>query len=333
MHINIVHRWPFLQWKEQTSPEAIGWISLGVMVVCSSTYNSFAKLLTDVLSPITMVFMTELLTGFFVLLSFGTVPTFSKFLHLDKKAILPLISIGLLSGVIGPALLFVGLHNTTAINGALFGNAEMVFLTLLAVTVLREPFHRIHALSILTILAGIAVIALKGFSDGLALQQGDLLVAAACFSYAGGGIIFRKFLSHADPNVVILTRSMTAVTCFFLLSPFVSHPLVAEIGAFPLQALPVLLGFAFISRFLNLFSFYEAMERLPVTSISLALNLPVVGSVAFSAWLLGEQLYAYHFIGGALILAGACMLELVGTHPTENHLENHLRHGNMRSPT
>jgi drug/metabolite transporter (DMT)-like permease len=209
----------------------------------------------------------------------------------------------------------------------------MVFLTLLAVVVLRESFHRAHALSIFTILGGIIIIALRGFTDGIELSVGDFIVVVSCLCYATGGIVFRKFLPHADPNIVILTRSMVGMTAFFLLSPFVSHPLVAEIAAFPLQVLPVLLGFAFISRFLNLFSFYEAMERLPVTTVSLCLNLPVIGSILFSAWFLGESVELYHFVGGAFIIAGALMLEMAGMHPSEQHLDKHLRHGNMRSPT
>jgi drug/metabolite transporter (DMT)-like permease len=332
MHIDI-RKWPFLFIHEDTSSQTIGWIALGVMVVCGSTYTVFGKVLTGALSPLTLMFMSEVLTGFFVLLSFGAIPTLRKFLYLERSAWVPLVSIGLLSGVIGPLMLFVGLSRTTAINGTLFGNAEMVFLTLFAVIILKEQFHRIHALSIVTIITGMLVIALKGFSDGLTPQLGDIIITVACISYAAGGIVFRKYLSHIDPNLVILTRAAVAITTFFVISPFMTHPLIEEVWSFPLAILPALIGFAFLSKFLNLFSFYEAMERLPVTTISLSLNLPLVGSIAFSAWFLGEKLEMYHFIGGALIIAGAFMLELIGTHSDEKHLENNLRHGNMRSPT
>jgi hypothetical protein len=63
-----------VQLRDEPAALNLGWIALGVMVLSSSTYNAFAKVLTGVLSPITLVFMSEMLTGFFVLLSFGTVP-------------------------------------------------------------------------------------------------------------------------------------------------------------------------------------------------------------------------------------------------------------------
>ncbi len=155
LQINIKH-WPFVQWRsdEHASNQAIGLAALVVMTVCASTYNAFAKSLTDVLSPITLVFLSEALTGFFVLLSFGTLPTLRKLLRLERRMLPPLLTIGILNGILGPLLWFVGLHHSTSINASLFGNAEMVFLTLLAVLVLREGFSRVHGLSILTMSPG-----------------------------------------------------------------------------------------------------------------------------------------------------------------------------------
>lgn len=242
------------------------------------------------------------------------------------------MGISLLSGICGPLLWFIGLKNSTAINAAMFGNGEMVFLWLFAVIILRESFTRYHLLSILVIFTGLATISLKGFSEGLTFYAGDafLILSSAC--YAGGAIVFRKYLHHLAPHLVIVSRAIGAVVGFFLLSPFLSHPLIAEIRAFPLFLLPVLLGFGFISRFLNLFGFYEAMEHLRVTTVSLSINFTVLGAIAFATWILGEKLYMHHFAGGALIIAGALMLEMTGLHPSEKHLEEHLHQGQLRKP-
>jgi drug/metabolite transporter (DMT)-like permease len=56
----------------------------------------------------------------------------------------------------------------------------------------------------------------------------------------------------------------------------------------------------------------------------------VIGSIIFAAWYLGESLTMYHIIGGVFILAGGLALEIIGIHPTEKHLEDHLTQGTAR---
>lgn len=322
---------PLIQWKqEKATSNIIGWLALIVMVFSSSTYNAYAKVLTDVLSPLSLVFVSEVLTAFFLLVSFGAVPTLQKLRHVTREMVVPLMLIGVISGVCAPLLWFLGLHYTTAVNASLFGNAEMVFLTLFAFIVMREPFMRLHLFSILTIIAGILVIVFRGFTEPFIFRMGDLLLILSCFAYATGSSIFSKYLHRSDPQIVMLVRSATAITAFIVIAPLIGHPIFTEVQSFPLQFLPALIGFGFLSRFLNVFSFYEALEILPISTVSLSLNFSVIGSIIFAAWYLGESLTMYHIIGGVFILAGGLALEIIGIHPTEKHLEDHLTQGTAR---
>ncbi len=328
IHITL-RQWPFVRWQQETvSSSTIGWIALAVCIFAASTYNVFAKILTGSISPLTLFFVSELLTGFFVVISYGFMPVVRSVLRLKRKSVLPLICIGFTNGTIAPLLLFPGLKMSTAVNASLLGNMEMVFLILLAVFALREPFRREHMLSVCTIVAGMLIIALRGFTEGLQFHPGDFLLVLSSLSFATGSILFRKYLHHIEPQIVLFVRSSVAITCFFLISPFIDHPLIDEIRAFPLAMIPVLLGFGFISRFLNIFSFYEALDRLPVTVVSLFTNLTVITSILFAWWMLGEPIAGYHIAGGILIVLGTLILEVSGTHPTSKELEQHLRQRN-----
>ncbi len=307
------------------SSRAIGWIALFICIFSASTYNAFAKTLTGSLSPLTLFFLSELLTGFFVVLSYGVMPILRSIAKIKKRSILPLICIGFTNGTIAPLLLFPGLRMSSAVNASLFGNMEMMFLIILAVFVLKEKFRREHFLSVSTMLAGMLIIALRGFTEGLHFYPGDALLVLSSLSFATGSIIFRKYLHRTEPHLILFVRATVAVSCYFLISPFLSHPLIEEIKLFPLALLPVLIGFAFISRFLNIFSFYEALDRLPVTVVSLFSNLTVVSSILFASWMLGEPIFGYHILGGALLILGALILEIAGVHPNHKHLEQHHR--------
>lgn len=324
-HIALRH-WtgiPVLQGR--TSSRTIGWIALAVCILSASTYNAFAKILTGALSPLSLFFLSELLTGLFVIFSYGLMPVVRSIAKLPRRAILALLAIGLTNGTIAPLLLFPGLRMSSAVNASLFGNMEMVFLIVLAVAVLHEPFRREHALSICTMIAGVLIIALRGFTEGLHFQAGDALLILSSLSFATGSAIFRKFLHRTEPQLILFMRAAVAISCFFLISPFLRHPLIEEIQAFPLTLLPVLLGFAFISRFLNIFTFYESLDRLPVTIVSLFYNLTVITSILFAWWMLREPIMGYHVVGGLFIILGTILLEVAGVHPSPQHLARHLR--------
>jgi len=321
------HQWPILQWRSRTlSPAAVGWWALSINIFAASTYGAFAKTLTNALSPQALLFFSETLTALFILFTYGAIPTLRELWRIPRKQLLPLFVVGIFSGFIAPLLWFTGVHHTSAVNATLFSNAEMIFLIGLAVLLLKERITRIHVLSISIIGLGILVIALQGFTQNIQLQYGDFLIVLASLGFGIGSVTYRKYFHHIDPHIMLFVRSLIGISGFFLLSPFVSQPLIAQVQVFPLHSLPILIGFALISRFLNAFSFYTALDRLPVSTVSLASNLTIICATAFSAWFLKESLYNYHFVGGLLIVLGTVLLEIVGTHQTKKHLKLHL-HG------
>ncbi|OGJ55928.1 hypothetical protein A2706_05470, partial [Candidatus Peribacteria bacterium RIFCSPHIGHO2_01_FULL_51_35] len=224
----------------------------------------------------------------------------------------------------------IGLHNTTAVNAELFGRMEMVMLLVFAIAILREEhLTRTHVIAGSVMLCGILFVATKGFLQTFGLHSGDPFIFLSTSIFAGGSIVYKKFLHDLPPEIVIVCRAFVAVTAFLLLSPFIEHSLFEELQSFPLILIPALLGFGFISRFLNLFSFYEAIERIPVSTVSLLSTFNIIGGVLFASLYLGESIEWYHMIGGALIILGALLMELLGIHPSvkvqEQHMQQHHR--------
>ena len=319
--------WPFIRIRKQNlQSQSIGWIALTVMILSSATYNSFGKELGTALSPLSILVLSELLTGFFVVLSFGILPTAQKIVALKRRHLLPLLILGLCNGLFAPLLFFTGLQYTTAINAELFGRMEMVFLMILAIAILKqEHLTRAHIIASAVMICGIAFVALRGFSQSLMLRPGDPLILLSTFTYACGGIIFKKYLHKLEPELVIVSRAIVAIGAFLLISPFINHPLMQELRVFPTVLIPALLGFGFISRFLNLFSFYESIERIPVSTVSLFSTLNLLRGVTFAHVYLGEPIFWYHLIGGGLILLGVLLLEILGIHPNEKEMERHVK--------
>lgn len=307
------------------SSEAIGWAAMCVMLLATATYYSFAKELSAALTPSSLLFLSEFLTAIFILLSFGFFPVMRSLAQLSRRQTVALLILSLSSGFLAPTFLYWGLRSTSAVNGTLFGNTEMLFFLLLSIAFLRERIHRRHIVSLCIMALGIIVLSLRGFSEEFRLYPGDALLILSSLSYSVGDLLFRKELHAFDTSAIVLVRSAVAMAGCVLVALLAPASIVAEVRAFPIALLPILFGFAFFSRFINILCFYQTIDRLPVSTVSVLSNLSILFSVAFASWFLAEPILSYQILGGGLIIAGAVILEVAGRHPTEAHHIAHLR--------
>jgi drug/metabolite transporter (DMT)-like permease len=305
---------------------SLGWGALGVAIIASSTSVTFAAALAGALSPLSMLFISEALTMLFTVLSFGLVPILSRLVRIKKQYWMPLVLIGISNSVIAPLLAFTGIRMTGPINAELFIRVEDIVLLLLAVLVLGEKMKRQHIFGAVCVLFGVTIVLLRGFSETMSLSAGDAYILIAAVFYGCGGILYKRYLHHIPPELVVFSRTCIGISAFFLASPFLHNTLIEELKAFPMGLIVALVGYGFISRFLNLFCFYEAMDRLPVRSVSLLLNLGIVASIAFANIYLGTPIEAFHIAGAGFILVGSVLMEIEGLTRHKLHLAAHLKH-------
>lgn len=325
MNIHTLTR-PFLRWRRPTlSDKAIGGVALGISTLSGSTFAAYSKQLRGSMSSLSLLFVSELLTGFFVIFSFGFVPVLKEIVHLNKKKMQWLFVMAMFSGVLGPLLWFMSLTYTTAVNASFISKAQLIFVIVLARLILKEEFTRSHFAAICSVFVGILIITFQGMTTGFALHLGDTLVIASVICYALGNIVYRAKLHGIECHLALLGRSIIAVSVFFVASPFIEHPFIMEMMVLPTTLIPALIAFAFVGRFLNSVTYFVAVDRLPLITISLIGTLDIIGSTVFAFLYLGEPIEWYHYLGGAFIILGNILLELVGAHPSNKHMEQHLR--------
>ena len=319
---------PLFGAKKRVRSTTVGWISLIIAIVAGSTSTPFAKVLGTSLSPLTLLLLSESIVLLFTVLSFGFVPLLEEIVKIKKKHIAPLISIGITNSIVAPLLIFTGLHLADAVNAELFLRSSSFFLFIYAGVFLKEKIKRAEILALMSMFLGISIVALRGFNGPISIATGDLLIISGALSYAIGSAIFKKKLTKLHPEVVLFSRGLMAVIFFVLVAPIVQLPIVEEITTFPIALIGALIGYGFLSRFMYLFSFYEAMERMSAHTVSLFLPLISVGSLAFAHVYLGEGVYWYHITGGLFIILGSIIFQFSSKHLKGDHLDRHLRHGN-----
>lgn len=122
-------------------------------------------------------------------------------------------------GAIGPVLLAVGLRQAPASTVSLLLNLELVFTTILAVTVFHEHLgRRVICGATLVVAAG----GLLAWSGDARLRWGALIIAGACLCWAVDNGVTAK-LDELAPVHITLTKGMVAGGANLLLGLVLGH--------------------------------------------------------------------------------------------------------------
>jgi len=118
-----------------------------------------------------------------------------------------MIAIVAFGGILGPLFLMLGLARTSAASGSLLLNLEGLATMAIAWVVYRENVDRRLLLGAAAILAGAVALSWQG--QGVRIDEGGLLIAAACLAWGVDNNLTRR-LSVADPVVIALTKGVVA---------------------------------------------------------------------------------------------------------------------------
>ena len=202
-----------------------------------------AKVLTGNLSPLLLagllyvgsgIGLGVLLLGRKLLARGGSLPSASPGI---PRAELPwLLGAIVAGGMLGPALLMLGLSTTDAASASLLMNVEGVLTAVIAWVVFKENADRQVVLGMVAIVLG--GILLSWEPGGAALSPGALLIVGACLCWAVDNNLTRK-VSTNDAMLVACLKGLIAGACNTAIALLGG----AVIPAVPAMGLSLLVGF------------------------------------------------------------------------------------------
>lgn len=219
-----------------------------------------------------------------------------------------LAAVVLFGGIAGPLLLMLGLAQTSASSGSLLLNLEGLATMAIAWLVFRENVDRQLLLGAGAILAGAAALSWQG--QGISLDTGGLLIAAACLAWGIDNNLTRK-LSAADPVQIAMIKGLAAgsVNLVLALLRGASLPSMSTVGA------AAVVGFLGVG--VSLVLFVLALRHLGTARTGAYFSLaPFIGALV-ALLLLHEPLTVQLVLAGLLIGLGLYL------HLTERHDHEH----------
>jgi drug/metabolite transporter (DMT)-like permease len=279
----------------------------------SGLYAIFGKMLvSSAVDPFIIIIISQLLAG---LILIGAMDLFRKIREIRETSrhdfkIIAVISV--FSSVVAPLLYLVGLAMTSVANTVLIARVDAVLMSIMAVMFLKERTTVHQVTGTIVMFLGVAYTATHGFSAMTALNAGDMLILLSAASFAVGNTLFKKYMRHIPPEVIVTMRNIFGAVILFGLSLLVMEPSAFYTFGSSVTATFVyaLIGLVIFVKIAGQLLWYKALEITTATRVSTAVLLSPVIGVFYAVVLLGETLVQSQIIGGILIATGLVIVEI-----------------------
>jgi drug/metabolite transporter (DMT)-like permease len=200
---------------------------------------------------------------------------------------------------------YIGLKQTTAIQGSLIQSVLPVLVLILVVTVLRERISGLQIMGVILSILGAAVILLRGDPEvalTLRLNPGDLWCLTAVIFWA-----FQLLLLRWKPPQIAMPEFMTVVIGWGVVLMIPAWLWEMSTGAELILTDTNLMFLAYVAIVASVFGttlFNSGVIRVGPATSGYFGNLYPVFAAILAVLLLDESFEWYHGVGGALVLGG-----------------------------
>ncbi|OGQ73226.1 MAG: hypothetical protein A2W73_07805 [Deltaproteobacteria bacterium RIFCSPLOWO2_12_55_13] len=221
-----------------------------------------------------------------------------------RKFIVPLVLMSLTGVFAFNAVLYTGLHYTTAINATLVNAATPVTTAGLAWLLIAEKMTGRRILGIFLSFAGIGWIVSQGSLQTLAslhFNPGDIIIFFATALWGFYCVMAKPLMQYFSP--LALTAMTTGIGAVFLLPAafFELSSTPAQFGGYELLAI---LYLGIFPSFLSFLLWNRSVLTFGPGRATLVYNTIPFFAIILSAIFLGERLMLYQGVGGAVIIVG-----------------------------
>lgn len=284
---------------------------------------SFSSTGTE-LNPLTFVAIVYLINGlFFTSMKKDSVPI-SK---LGSRNMYFILAIAL-AEVSGLVAYFFGLKQSTAINGSILTNGEIIFAVLIALTVFKERLHKREVVPFSAIIVGIIVLPIgyELFQSHLSITDlllGNILIILSGAFCATDIILCRYVAGKVDAKRITQLTSFVGAGFVLIAMTAFQVPFQVDIRQLPSIAMLGIFGTGFAT-----FLFLTALKMIGTTRTVLLYSTNFIFGVVFATVFLRESLTMINIISITLASIGIYLLR--NKLGTIEEFINPLKSGHMR---
>lgn len=284
---------------QKDRPLVIGYISAIIAALLFGCVSTVAKPIVSTLNPLMLASLVYLISGLAI------TPVVKSKVSLSKKDYSLLFVTSISGAAIAPAMFFSGLKLTTAADGSLLSNGEIIFSIILALTLFGEKLNRIGYVAMALILTGVIIVSTNLEFDRslLKVNAGNLLIIGATLFWGLDNNISRILSHRIDITRIIQLKSFIGGFIILVLGLLLGIPVNINLTEIPYILLLGILGFA-----VSLYFLLQGLSKIGTTNTMLILSLSSVFGLVLAAIILHEHISIFQIIAAVIMLFGIYLI-------------------------
>ncbi len=301
--------------KGRISDRKWGYVSVLTVTVLFGIWNTFSKILLQDLDPLALSALVYCIAGIFLF-----AVRFSGFNNklmgmfdskseaetfMSRKDYLILVTTAIAGSVIAPVIYLNGLNQITAVNASLLMNAEVLFIIIFGIFILKESFQKRESIGLFLLLVGTIFLATNGNIHNFSVTEnfGTLLVIIAAFFWSIDTTL-SKFLSNKR-DLLGVSALKCSIGGIVLLLLSLILPLNLKV---PPNHLPYLLFIGLVSIGFSFVMIYYAIRKIGSTRTGSIFPFSSLFGAIFAFLILKEPFTATQLLFGLLMLLGVFII-------------------------
>jgi drug/metabolite transporter (DMT)-like permease len=285
---------------QKDRPLVIGYISAIIGALLFGSVSTVAKPIVSSVNPLMLACLVYLISGLAIT---PVVKPIKDPMNRKDYSLLLIISIS--GAVVAPTMFFFGLKLTTAADGSLLSNGEIIFSIILALTLFGEKLNRIGYIAMALILTGVIIVSTNLQFDGslLKMNVGNLLIIGATLFWGLDNNISRILSHRIDITRIIQLKSFIGGFIILVLGLLLGIPVNINLTEIPYILLLGILGFA-----VSLYFLLQGLSKIGTTNTMLILSLSSVFGLVLAAIFLREHVSIFQIIAAGVMLFGIYLI-------------------------
>lgn len=276
---------------------------LGTVLIWSGNMT-INQLTVGSIAPSSIAFLRWLLA--FIVLTPFVLPQAWQHRATLRREWWKLAILGLLGMALWQGLAYVAAESTSATNMGILAAMVPLLTVLLSALILREAPSLGGVVGGVVALLGVTVLLGRGnpfILLNLNIALGDALMVIAATCYALYGVMLKRWPFDLPPWVLLYGQVCCAV--LLLLPGYLLGPQTPVDG----HNVWLILYAGIPASIITTFLWMRAIRQIGASQASIFINLMPLFSALIAMAFLGEQVAAFHVIGGALVLTGVLMAQ------------------------
>ena len=275
------------------------------------------KTLTDHASPTTLTSLRWMIA---IVLLAPMVFWTEKKIFPHKKAIIPLISMGITGGVLFQILQFMSLAKTSAINVGLISTLNMLSIAIFSFLFLKEKINVLQLFSMILSIFGVILVLSKGnlhFIFSLQFNIGDLYMLGAVGVWGLYSVCSKWAMQTISP---MMSTLYSGIFGLLVLLPFnISSFRVIQMDSSFIKSI---LYTGIISTVVCMVLWNIGVQKLGTNTSGLFLNFNPIFTAILAFVILGEEMTWIQGIGSIIVISGCYLFSYFRTKTVFNAVSN-----------